>query len=1265
MAVIRYPEELPISSRRGEIMEALRAHQVVVVAGETGSGKTTQLPKMCLELGLAEHGQIGCTQPRRVAAMSVSKRVAEELGVAWGREVGCKMRFNDDTSRETRLKFMTDGILLAEIQSDPLLRRYTALILDEAHERSLNIDFLLGYLKGLLPRRPELKLVITSATIDTAAFSAAFDGAPVVEVSGRLFPVEIRYQPVESLAVDGDELSYVEAAAQVAEEALIETDDGDVLVFMPTERDIRLACELLEGRLGRGVEVLGLYGRMPAAEQQRVFAPGAARRVIVATNVAETSLTLPRIRTVVDTGLARMSRYNARTRTRRLPVEAIAQSSARQRAGRAGRLREGVCIRLYTEEDFEKRPAFTTPEIQRANLAEVILRMKAFRLGDIETFPFINPPLPAAVRGGYDLLHELGALEDTESLTPLGRDLAKLPIDPTLGRMLLHAEEEAVLPEMLVLAAGLSVPDPRERPEAAKEQARTAHRAFAAPDSDFLSLLKIWHAAPNTESGASRNALRRFCKTHFLSLTRMREWRDLYRQLADAMHTRPGSLPEWREDRADALHRSILAGLVGHIAQREKSNLYKTAGNREATVFPGSQLYERREKKSTRPQRGAAAEAKDASNTKEKSRQPAWIVAGEIVQTSQLFARTLAKIDPRWIPKIAPHVCRLQRSQPHWEEKAGRVLCWERTLVYGLEIDRRTIDYGKVDAVGATQLFIREALLNPDTPIAHAFHQANLRLLHKLRSVVMRARSGRFHDVEEALFQFYATRLDGVSSVHDLNQRVKERAAREPHFFHAREEELLVDDEAAAENLALFPDAVPMGNAVLPLSYAYTPGEEQDGVTVQVPAAVAAHLTSGQVQWMVPGLREPQIDFLLRSLPRKYRRELQPIEPKAREIAAQFDPGTGEFLPALAAHITQRYRVPVRAEDWTEQNVGLPAHLQPRVAVLDRQQKPVVTSRDLSAIKTAVQQSGGARSDAWERAARRIERRGVTAWNFGDLPASLDIENLGGVAVRGFPGLALRETEVDVRLFRSKDDAARATPAGLRRLGELALSRELAWLSKELRHLAPARAAAKPVKAASFHDALNAFSTQAAQATGVDPFGPPERLTDDACRHLAAHACQLEPLFPLTQKRFDAMIDAGKKALPGLAYKLRELIAQLRDAREQLLTGKHTYPDLRADLARLLPPGFLLHTPHARLPHLLRYLKAMRIRAERYSLSPVKDASKAEPLTEFDGWENHIAPGHRDDFRWLLEEFRIQLFAPELGTAQPVSAKRLRELWEA
>ena len=768
---IRYPDDLPITARREEIVATIQRHQVVILAGETGSGKTTQLPKMCLEALGDSQGTIGCTQPRRVAAMSVSKRVAEELGVPWGREVGCKMRFSDDTSRETRVKFMTDGILLAEIQSDPMLRAYSVLILDEAHERSLNIDFLLGYLVTLLKKRPDLKLIVTSATIDTEAFSQAFGGAPIIEVSGRTYPVEIRYMP---LVTEEDDFGFIDGAVAAVENALIETNDGDVLVFMPTERDIRDTRDLLDGRLGREFEVLALFGRMASAEQQRVFEPGRKRRVVIATNVAETSITIPRIAVVVDTGLARMSRYNPRTRTKRLPVEAVSQSSANQRAGRAGRVREGLCIRLYEQDDFEKRDRFTMPEIQRANLAEVILRMKAFKLGEIETFPFINPPSSAAIRAGYDLLHELGSLSDTHELTPLGRELAKLPLDPTLGRMLLHARTEGVLPEMLVIASGLSIPDPRERPEEKKELANAAHKAFASPDSDFLSLLKIWNAAPDPLE-RSRNSLRKFCRTSFLSFTRMQEWRDIWKQLVDIFGTSDRSD---KSDPSDKIHRSILVAQLGHIAVKEDRNLYKTSGNREVMIFPGSNLYERREK-NAKPKPG-----------QDKAKQPAWIVAGEIVHTSQLFARTVAKVQPDWIAELGAHLCTYKHSEPHWNEKAGRVTCVEKVMLHGLEITRRSIDYLKVDPVAATQLFIRGALVeHQDSAITLRFYAQNNALRQKIETMLTRVRSNRVYAVEERLFRFYNARLKNISSIHDLNRVVKERTETEPTTRECRSSE--------------------------------------------------------------------------------------------------------------------------------------------------------------------------------------------------------------------------------------------------------------------------------------------------------------------------------------------------------------------------------------------------------------------------------------------------------------------------------------------
>lgn len=1225
---IRYPDDLPITARREEIVATIQRHQVVILAGETGSGKTTQLPKMCLEAVPNAPGMIGCTQPRRVAAMSVSKRVAEELNVPWGREVGCKMRFSDDTSRDTRVKFMTDGILLAEIQSDPLLRAYSVLILDEAHERSLNIDFLLGYLVGLLQKRPDLKLIVTSATIDTEAFSAAFGGAPIIEVSGRLYPVEIRYAP---LVTDEDDFGFIDGAVAAVENALIETDDGDVLVFMPTERDIRDTRDLLDGRLGAGYEVLALYGRMAAAEQQRIFAPGKKRRVVIATNVAETSITIPRIAVVVDTGLARISRYNPRTRTKRLPVEAVSQSSANQRAGRAGRVRDGLCIRLYSQEDFEKRDRFTMPEIQRANLAEVILRMKAFKLGEIENFPFINPPVSAAIRAGYDLLHELGSLNDTHELTPLGRELAKLPLDPTLGRMLLQARVEKALPEMLIIAAGLSVPDPRERPEEKRELANAAHKAFAAPDSDFISLLKIWNASPEP-TGNSRNALRKFCKSNFLSFTRMQEWRDIWKQLCDAFSDDlREKMPPARDD---AIHRSILVAQLGHIALKEERNTYKAAGNRLVTIFPGSNLYERREK-NAKPK-----------PSQEKSKQPAWIVAGEIVHTSQLFARTVAKVLPDWIAELGAHLCTFKYSEPHWSEKAQRVIATQRVLLHGLEVRRQHIDFIKVDPVASTQLFIRGALIDhQDTPITLRFYAHNNALRQKIETMLTRVRSNRVYAVEERLFRYYDAHLKNVSSIHDLNRLVKERAETDPGFLCATEHDLTGGEEFEAD-LQQFPDQVAINNAVLPVAYHYKPGEEHDGVTVKVPMQLASHLTSGQVQWMVPGMREEIANALLRALPKVIRRDLMPIDPKGREIAAEFDPGREDFFTALADFITRRYRIHVKAEDWPPQS--LPAHLQPRVEVLDPKKNTVVTSgRDLDAIRSAVEKQQHLRSDAWEKMLPRVERYALKSWSFGDLPETIVVEHIGNAPVLGHLGLTVRDGEVDVRLFRTPHEAARDTPAAVRKLAENVLSKDIAWLWKEVRSTS-----AKPQQPASFQAALTQLTTAA-------PKGSADQLQQHAHEHILAHLLRLQPQFPLTVKRFTALCESFRRDLPAVTHRVKTLFTQIHDLRSKLLALPKRYPGLEADLKRLIPDDLLAQTPHEQLQHLPRYLKAIQIRNERWQNNPAKDADKALLITDFDGWQSHVPKARHETFRWLLEEYRVQVFAQELGTAQPVSVKRL------
>jgi ATP-dependent helicase HrpA len=1275
MLRIRYPEELPVSAKRDEILAALQSSQVVIVAGETGSGKTTQLPKICLEAGLSEQGTIGCTQPRRVAALSISRRVAEELGAQWGREVGCKMRFADDTVPETQIKFMTDGILLAELQSDPDLRAYSALIIDEAHERSLNIDFLLGHLTLLLKRRPSLKLVVTSATIDTKAFSEAFNHAPIIEVSGRTYPVEIRYRPPDSFPLenDTDGASHILNAVQAVEESLLESSDGDVLVFMPTERDIRETRDLLEVRLGRGTEVLTLFGRMASADQQRIFSPGYARRVIVSTNVAETSLTLPRIRYVIDTGLARISRYNPRTRTRRLPVEDISQSSANQRAGRAGRIRDGVAIRLYSEDDFTKRAPFTQPEIQRANLAEVILRMKAFGLGEIESFPFLSPPKTAAIRSGYRLLHELGALNDTNHLTGLGLELARLPLDPTLGRMLLQAREERSLPEVLVIAAGLSIPDPRERPEDAMESARTAHQRFEHPLSDFLSLLNLWRASPEESGRASNNALRKFCKQNFLSFNRMREWRDLRQQLAEVFPQNETHLRPETDEAAPAhsnestqrpksqtsplhaplyrgVHRAILTGLLSHLAKREERNRYKATGNRLLTVFPGSALFHR----NTKPDRKAnRTNDSHPSNPTKPPGQPEWIMAGEIVETSQLFARTNAAIDPLWAAELGSHLCESRFTEPHWNRKAERVLTLERVLLQGMELSRKHSDYGKVNPEHAKEIFIRSALVAGDASIPLPFPSENLRTREKVENGLTRVRHHRALDLDESLYAFYASRLPNLSSIHDLLRFARPKCAQDRMFCIIHERELLgqADDGYDA---SLFPDQVSLGNSVIPLHYRFKPGEENDGVTLTVPLPVAATLSDAQIKWMVPGLRSEIAMHLLRALPKSLRREITPLDEKAEEIARNFNPGRENFFRALAEFISRTFRVSITAEAWS--NTTLPSHLTPRIEVVDRENRAVATGRDLSLIQKSLD-SLDHRTTAWTRIARQTERINIKDWDFGDIPDSIVVEHIADTPVLAFPGLVPTQNGVDLRLFKKSMEAESHTPAGIRKLSEFALQKDLSLLRRELLNIF--KNAARPAKGGlpprmGFENLTLPSNPNSPSASA------PESQADAALSCILQHALVWRPPRPLHHQRFVEFTETARKALPKLAYQLGESIRAIRIAKESFLQAKPRYRGWENDLARLVPENVCAATPYYWLQHLPRFIKAMQVRAERAVLKPLKDAERLKSILAISSLPPRA--GQEERFRWLLEEFRVSVFAQELGTSESVSEHRLREL---
>ncbi|MBI1177171.1 DUF3418 domain-containing protein [bacterium] len=1078
---------------------------------------------------------------------------------------------------------------------------------------------------------------------------------------------------------------------------------------MPGERDIREVRDQLDGRFGGEVEVIPLFGRLSAGDQQKVFAPSPRRKIVIATNIAETSLTIPGIRYVIDAGLARISRYNPRTRTKRLPIEPVSQSSANQRKGRAGRVEAGVCIRLYPADDFESRPPFTQPEIQRANLAEVILRMKAFRLGDIETFPFVQPPSPNAINTGYALLQELGALDRDRELTSLGRDLARLPIDPTLGRMLLQSQQEHAARELLIIAAGLSIQDPRERPLDQKDAATAAHKRFNDPKSDFLALLNIWNAVHEQwESLRSQNQRRKFCKQNFLSYLRMREWQDLHAQLHNALDDL-GTLKLNESNAAyEAIHRSILAGLIGHIAQREDRNAYKGIGNRSLTIFPGSVLYERGEPQRKKLAKGAKPPPAPKSN------QPRWVVAGEIVETSQLFARTVAGIDPQWIFQLAPHCCKLTHVNPHWSASAGRVLAEEVVSLHGLEVQRRKVAYGNVNPAEATAIFIRAALVEAEQESAdlertprnvvrhrHAdktdlddatspqsetrnprlrfpFLEHNRAVRQKIENWQTRVRHYGLVDLDQALCDFYGKHLTNVSSFHDLNRWLRDHP--QPDVLQVTEHELIGDQQLHYDAYA-FPDAVPVGGQPVAVSYSYAPGEEHDGVTIKLPFTVAQSASAAVIEWAVPGLRTEKITELLRSLPKSLRRELQPFPPKVEEIVRDFQPEGRSFVEDLGRFIHRRYGVEIPTSAWPDD--AMPRHLRARVEIVGPDQRTIGAGRDLNQLRADLAdkapKSGAApQSRAWQSAAAKWERLDIDGWTFGDLPDRITITEGPGLPVYAWPGFAVEDGAVHVKLFPTAESRSTSSVAGVRRLVELAIHKDLAWLEKDLRALAKLQ---------------NLYA----------PIGDLDELRETAMENARRHVLPDDGLPALSEKYFNQAVDEAREKLTGLAQRLIDRVREILELRQQVvqrigasatvaikkpsrtlsdfsqldqLTAKPkaapTSP-VAGELETLLPARFLESVPFSRLDHLPRYLKALLLRAERASLNPPKDREKAQAVEPYVAALKQCAAKKSissdaqsvlEEFRWMVEEFKVSTFAPELGTAIKVSAKRLDEKLE-
>ncbi len=1239
---VAYDPDLPITARVPEIRQAIQdsQHPVLIVCGETGSGKSTQLPKICLEAGRGIERTIGHTQPRRIAARTVAARIAEELRVPLGREVGYKVRFADSTVPETYIKLMTDGILLAETQGDRFLDRYDTLILDEAHERSLNIDFLLGYIRQLLPRRRDLQWIITSATIDAGRFSEHFrspmtgEPAPVIEVSGRTYPVEIRYQSPEE-DEGGEERDPEQVIAQTVGQ-LCRDGPGDLLVFLPTERDILETAKVLRGRAAglqaAAMEILPLYARLSAREQNRVFQPHAGRRVVLATNVAESSLTVPNIRFVIDAGTARISHFSPRRKVQRLPIQAISQAAADQRAGRCGRVGPGICVRLYSEQDYLARDRYTLPEIRRTNLAGVILQTRALKLGELEDFPFLDPPRPEAVREGYRTLFELGALDQRRQLTPRGRLLARLPVDPRIGRMILAAADNDCLHEVLVLAAVLEIQDPRERPRDKAGAADEAHARFAHPDSDFLALLNLWTFYHQLRGQLSRNQLRKACRQNFLSYNRLREWLDLYRQLRQeaegaGLRTAPATVPADAPDRYAAIHQSLLAGMLSNVAQRGEGYEYVGAGGARYHLWPGSGVF---------------------------AKKPAWIMAAELIETSRTFARTAARLDPRWIEPLAEHLVKRTYSDPHWSRRAGAAMAYERVTLFGLTIvPRRRTPYGPIDPPAARELLIRQGLIEGEARIRAPFLKHNRAVLDQLDDWATRSRRSDLFVGQQWQFDFYDQRLpDDVIDVASLERWLRSAEPAAKKALEMRRDELGDPAEPGSPEVA-FPDRFACGPARLPLEYRFEPGEEGDGVTLVVPQAALNQLDAGQIGWLVPGLLEEKVVALIRSLPKSLRRNFVPAPDTARQVVRQLRFGEGTFLEAVARSLRQVGDQPVAPADF--QLDKLPAHLNMNVRVVDDRGQTLSASRDLDQLQHDLQDQVAASFARIQDP--RWHRDGLVAWEWDALPERVTYRH-GGLELDGYPMLVDRGSDVSLRLAESPEQAVWQTRRGLRRLIGLAESKELraqvAWLP-----------------------GLDQWKLVASGLLGA------RELEQQLAERLADRAFLEGQPQPRTAAEFQQLIQRGRPRIPAAVQELTPRMRRLWEAYHQTrlaledaaLPARNQYvvDDLRQQLAQLTPPRFLVETPWQWLEQYPRYFQAMCQRLEKLAAGGhTRDRQSYDTLCPFlETWRQWQAERPEEQahhpaaeaFRWMLEEFRVSLFAQQLGTAISVSARRLEKQW--
>ncbi|MFE4604101.1 ATP-dependent RNA helicase HrpA [Kitasatospora indigofera] len=1251
---ISYPAELPVSQKKDDILAAIRDHQVVIVAGETGSGKTTQIPKICLELGRGVKGLIAHTQPRRIAARTVAERVAEELRTPLGEAVGWKVRFTDQVGPDTLVKLMTDGILLAEIQTDRELRQYDTLIIDEAHERSLNIDFILGYVKQLLPRRPDLKVVITSATIDPERFANHFGDAPIIEVSGRTYPVEVRYRPIvdegdedgedERGDVDRDR-DQIQAICEAAEELQAE-GPGDILVFLSGEREIRDTADALNKLNLKFTEVLPLYARLSSAEQHRVFQRSGSRRIVLATNVAETSLTVPGIKYVIDPGTARISRYSHRTKVQRLPIEAVSQASANQRKGRCGRTSDGICIRLYSEEDFLSRPEFTDAEILRTNLASVILQMTAAGLGDIAAFPFLDPPDSRNIKDGVNLLHELGALDPAEKdprkrLTPLGRQLAQLPVDPRMARMVLEADKNGCVRDVMVIAAALSIQDPRERPTEKRQAADERHRRFNSETSDFLAFLSMWRYVREQQKELSSSAFRRMCKAEFLNYLRIREWQDIYSQLRTVAKQLGVTIEEPHPDAepdADRIHQSLLAGLLSHIGLYDvEKREYGGARGARFAVFPGSGLFKK---------------------------PPRWVMSAELVETSRLWARINAKIEPEWVEPLAGHLIKRSYSEPHWEKKAGAVLAFEKVTLYGMPVvAQRKVNYGRIDPELCRELFIRNALVEGDWETHHDFFAANRKMLGEVEELENRARRRDIMVDDQTLFDFYDARLpEDVVSTRHFDSWWKKTRHDQPDLLNF-EKSMLINDSAGGITEEDYPDYWQQGKLRFKLTYQFEPGSDADGVTVHIPLPVLNQVTSEGFDWQIPGLREELVTAYIRALPKALRRNFVPApdfaraalrQVRERQAAGTF--GSAEPLLPSLEHILRRLTaVTIPPEAWDDERV--PEHLKVTFRVVDGKRK-LAESKDLEELRLKLKPK---LKETLSSAAsgQGIEQSGLTAW-----PASLPVlqrtfeQRSRGHSLRAYPALVDEGASAGVKLFDTAEAQETAMWAGTRRLLMLTTNSPAKSIQGRLGNQAKLALSHNPHGSvpALFEDIVACATDRLMEAAG----GPAWDEAAFGKLFDKVRADLYEVSADTTLKTATALIAFHKAST-----RLKTVSSPV------LLTAVN---DIRLHLASLVHPGFVTDTGWRRLGDLKRYLLAVDRRLEALPNHPQRDAQqllKVQQVQRAYGELLAAVPAGRRpgpevrQIRWMIEELRVSFFAQSLGTPTPASEKRIMKAMEA